>query len=420
MLHNLYLRYCADDANVYTAVGGVLCSMNPYKPVAIYGPKHIAEHRSLAEVKSEGDAKQPRGRFSPHLYGLAEAAYAELLATSRDQALVMSGESGAGKTEACKLAMGYLASASAAASGPGGGAAGVAAERVSRCMVESNVVLEALGNAKTYRNDNSRCRPTPMPPPARLPPPARPALLAAPPPTSRRTSSSRAHAHTPRRSVRALCLRSRFGKWVALLMTAGGQICGGQLTTYLLESVRVTRQMAGERNYHAFYFLLAAAHSGEMQRLLVTDGGLGGGLGGGLDGGGAEGEAAELPLAVQWDLGGPRDYAYLRDSDCEAVAASDDVASFVAFCRGLRAVRIEATWQRHLFRLLAALLELGNVCFAPHEDHQKGFEVRCSCARPGSPARRPHPCEPRDASEEPPPPLPLVYSAPRSLPRVCC
>ena len=105
----------------------------------------------------------------------------------------MSGESGAGKTEAAKLTMRYLTNTCV---GRGGHAATIA-RRVTQVMLESNVVLEAMGNAKTHRNDNS----------------------------------------------------SRFGKWVALYFSQSGQAVGGKLTTYLLESVRVTRLMAGERNY---------------------------------------------------------------------------------------------------------------------------------------------------------------------------
>ena len=164
MLHNLYLRYCSDQSSVYTAVGGVLVSLNPYKPSPeLYGPERMAMYHQHGDspihpgdadgVDADSATTSARGRNAPHLYAVVEAAYSELLATSRDQALVMSGESGAGKTEACKLAMDYLASASAATKNSV--AADEAAQRVSRCMLESNVVLESLGNAKTYRNDNS-------------------------------------------------------------------------------------------------------------------------------------------------------------------------------------------------------------------------------------------------------------------------
>ena len=201
LLHNLYLRY--REEYVYTAVGNVLLSVNPYRRVAgLFGAETIESFHA----GERGD--------EPHLYATAEAAYRELCMSSRDQALIMSGESGAGKTEACKEAMRYL---SIASGGGGDTGRGSVAQRIAACLLNSNVVLEALGNAKTFRNDNS----------------------------------------------------SRFGKWVALRLSApAGQICGGKLTTYLLESVRVTKQVPGERNYHAFYQLLAAAKTGQLQRLL--------------------------------------------------------------------------------------------------------------------------------------------------------
>ena len=98
LLHNLYNRYA--EQHVFTAVGSVLLSINPYKRVdGLFGAEQMRKHRG-------------RNSLTPHLYATAEAAYSELCNSSRDQALVMSGESGAGKTEACKEAMRYLAEAS--------------------------------------------------------------------------------------------------------------------------------------------------------------------------------------------------------------------------------------------------------------------------------------------------------------------
>ena len=98
LLHNVYLRYRANE--VYTAFGPCLISVNPYQPrPELYSLEEMARHRSL----SAG---------APHLYATVGEAYAQLLESSRDQAIVLSGESGAGKTEAGKLALGYLAAAS--------------------------------------------------------------------------------------------------------------------------------------------------------------------------------------------------------------------------------------------------------------------------------------------------------------------
>ena len=129
LLHNLFLRYCQDE--VYTTIGNILVSVNPYKSVPLYGPEAYEMYRAGSAIKSsesdtstseEGSTAQaavPAGRrdslsrkevaaLPPHLFSLSEAAYTELVQTHRDQALIMSGESGAGKTEAAKLAMRYL------------------------------------------------------------------------------------------------------------------------------------------------------------------------------------------------------------------------------------------------------------------------------------------------------------------------
>ena len=303
MLHNIYLRYCASE--VYTAVGSVLLSVNPFTAMPdLYSSARMALYRG-AEAAGAG----------PHIYGTTEAAYSELLATGRNQALIMSGESGAGKTEACKIAMGYLAAASegaatATAASEGGDGASVA-RRISQCLLDSNVVLEALGNAKTFRNNNS----------------------------------------------------SRFGKWVALHVSPGGQICGGRLTTYLLETVRVTRQLAGERNYR-FYQLLAAARDGQLRRELSSSSPASTAAGG-----------AGADLAREWGLAVPAaHFAYLQSSDVDGVSAASDAAGFGALCKGLRTLGVSDEGLADLFRLLAALLQLGNVRFAASDRSDDGFE----------------------------------------------
>ena len=177
-MHNLYARYCADE--VYTAVGGILVSLNPYKPLPLYGEAQMAGYRRAAGAGTLPE--QP-----PHVYGTAQCAYSDLLDQGGDQALIMSGESGAGKTEArdlpvisllrlspgqltlpraprlplfplslpaipgqaCKLALSYLAACSG--DGGGGGGGGAVARRVADGIVHSNHVLESFGNAKTFR-----------------------------------------------------------------------------------------------------------------------------------------------------------------------------------------------------------------------------------------------------------------------------
>lgn len=134
----------------------------------------------------------------PHVYALAESAYKSLTADGENQCVIISGESGAGKTEASKLIMQYVA----AVSGKGEGV-----ERVKRIILESNPLLEAFGNAKTLRNNNS----------------------------------------------------SRFGKYFEIQFDTKGDPIGGKITNYLLEKSRVIMQVQGERNFHIFYQLCAGA-----------------------------------------------------------------------------------------------------------------------------------------------------------------
>ena len=130
-----------------------------------------------------------------------------MLSDSRNQSIVMSGESGAGKTVSCRHVMAYLATVSPA----GGSGEAAIAEKISAQLLATNPLLEAFGNARTVRNDNS----------------------------------------------------SRFGKFVQVLFEPdGGAIAGANVVTYLLEKSRLVFQPPGERNYHIFYQLCVAAAKG--------------------------------------------------------------------------------------------------------------------------------------------------------------
>jgi myosin-5 len=152
------------------------------------------------------------GELSPHTYAIAEAAYGAMMVDQQRQAILISGESGAGKTESAKMVMQYLAHRAGAS--PGGAGGGAAPRRtvsgaapVEEQVLESNPLLEAFGNAKTVRNDNS----------------------------------------------------SRFGKFVEIDFDAGGRVTGAAISTYLLERSRVVSIRAPERSFHIFYQLCAGA-----------------------------------------------------------------------------------------------------------------------------------------------------------------
>ena len=147
----------------------------------------------------------------PHLWAIAECAYRNMLQNKKDNAMLITGESGAGKTENTKKVITYLAMVAS----PGGKKSEKKVSLEDQ-IVATNPILESYGNAKTARNDNS----------------------------------------------------SRFGKFIRIHFTASGKLCGCDIVSYLLEKSRITEQQAVERSYHIFYQLLQPYGDG------ICDGGL--------------------------------------------------------------------------------------------------------------------------------------------------
>lgn len=195
VLYNLERRYDLND--IYTYTGSILIAVNPFTKLP-----HLYNVHMMEQYKGA-----PFGELSPHVFAVADASYRAMMNEGQSQSILVSGESGAGKTETTKLIMQYLTYV-------GGRAAGDD-RTVEQQVLESNPLLEAFGNAKTSRNDNS----------------------------------------------------SRFGKFVEIQFDANGRISGAAIRTYLLERSRVVQITNPERNYHCFYQLCASGRDADKYKL---------------------------------------------------------------------------------------------------------------------------------------------------------
>ncbi|CAM9283067.1 unnamed protein product [Pylaiella littoralis] len=213
ILYSLSQRY--DSDLIYTGVGPILLAVNPFKRVDLYSDDILAAYRKDGERRHyDPDYHET---MAPHVYAIADKAYRNMTAPSneyehRSQSILVSGESGAGKTETCKIIMKYLA---ILGSKTGSTELGTIEQQV----LESNPILEAFGNARTVRNDNS----------------------------------------------------SRFGKYIQIIFDSYGKLTGAQIKTFLLEKVRVVKHSAMERNYHIFYMLAAGASAEQRESWAMGD-----------------------------------------------------------------------------------------------------------------------------------------------------
>ncbi|CAL9085043.1 unnamed protein product [Musa textilis] len=186
VLQNLAARYQLNE--IYTYTGNILIAINPFQRLP-----HLYDSHMMTQYKGA-----PLGELSPHVFAVADVAFRAMINEGKSNSILVSGESGAGKTETTKMLMRYLAYL--------GGRAATEGRTVEQQVLESNPVLEAFGNAKTVRNNNS----------------------------------------------------SRFGKFVEIQFNRQGKISGAAIRTYLLERSRVCQISDPERNYHCFYLLCAA------------------------------------------------------------------------------------------------------------------------------------------------------------------
>ncbi|CAA7394841.1 unnamed protein product [Spirodela intermedia] len=198
VLQNLACRFSLNE--IYTYTGNILIAVNPFRRLPHLYDVHMMEQYKGAAF----------GELSPHVFAVADACFRAMIHEQGSQSILVSGESGAGKTETTKMLMRYLAFM--------GGRTGTEGRTVEQQVLESNPVLEAFGNAKTVKNNNS----------------------------------------------------SRFGKFVEIQFDRHGKISGAAVRTYLLERSRVCQVSDPERNYHCFYMLCNAPPE-DVKRFKVGD-----------------------------------------------------------------------------------------------------------------------------------------------------
>merc|ERR1719211_795291 len=211
VLHNIKERYYS--GLIYTYSGLFCVVVNPYKRLPIYTEKIIDIYKG-----------KKRHEVPPHVFAITDIAYRSMLQDREDQSILCTGESGAGKTENTKKVIQYLAYV--AASKPKGSShaptsndGGLNFGELEQQLLKANPILEAFGNAKTVKNDNS----------------------------------------------------SRFGKFIRINFDASGYIAGANIETYLLEKARIIRQAPDERTFHIFYQLLTGASQELKSQMILED-----------------------------------------------------------------------------------------------------------------------------------------------------
>jgi len=253
VLENLQDRYAEDL--VYTYTSSILVAINPYKRLPIYTDKHVKAYKGVR-----------LGKLPPHIFAVAESAYNMMIQHQTNQSVLVSGESGAGKTESTKLILQFLSARTGRAS------------NIEKMVLASVPVLEAMGNAKTGRNDNS----------------------------------------------------SRFGKLIKIQFNEDYYICGSTMSTYLLEKSRLIFQAPGERNFHIFYQMTRGMKEEEKKKYFIKN---------------------------------AEHYNYINKSGCYDVAGVAEEDALQEFREALALFDINEELESQMFRILAAVLHLGNICF---------------------------------------------------------
>ncbi|NWY74510.1 MYO1F protein, partial [Erithacus rubecula] len=282
IVENLKKRFMDDF--IFTYIGPVLISVNPFKQMPYFTDREIELYQGAAQYENP-----------PHIYALTDNMYRNMLIDGENQCVIISGESGAGKTVAAKYIMGYISKVS------GGGEK---VQHVKDIILQSNPLLEAFGNAKTVRNNNS----------------------------------------------------SRFGKYFEIQFSRGGEPDGGKISNFLLEKSRVVSQNECERNFHIYYQvwgwpgatrLWRGPGAWSLQPPVPSQ----------LIQGASQEQRQNLGIMS------PDYYFYLNQTDTYQVEGTDDRSDFHETMNAMQVIGIRGEDQQLVLQIVAGILHLGNISF---------------------------------------------------------
>jgi len=303
VLHSLQVRFEID--RIYTFTGPILIAVNPFKRI-----------RGLYDEEVLKTFITPKPSTTPHVFATSNAAYRGICDNNACQTVLISGESGAGKTETTKFVMKFLAMA---------GACGEEPTPVEQQVLQSNPLLEAMGNARTLRNDNS----------------------------------------------------SRFGKFIELqfktlsaeeaknarFVGKHARLGGAKVATYLLEKIRVTDQQEGERNFHIFYQACAAAQVSAKYSFPSLN------------------KAKGAPQVIDLTgLGAHSEFTLLTKSSVFELQDVNDVEEFEKTVYAMQIIGFSPEDIENTFKVMAGILRLGNIAFSAPKNNSEGAEVNSAAA----------------------------------------
>ncbi|XP_031758533.1 unconventional myosin-VI isoform X3 [Xenopus tropicalis] len=296
LLHNIQVRYSKDK--IYTYVANILIAVNPYFDVPkLYTSEQIKQYHGKS-----------LGTLPPHVYAIADKAFRDMKVLKMSQSIIVSGESGAGKTENTKFVLRYLTESY------GSG------QDIDERIVEANPLLEAFGNAKTVRNNNS----------------------------------------------------SRFGKFVEIHFNEKNSVVGGFVSHYLLEKSRICVQGQDERNYHIFYRLCAGAPEDIRQKLFLCSPDTFRYLNRGCT---RYFASKDTDKQILQNRKSPEEDEYLKHGALKDPLL-DDHGDFNRMCIAMKKIGLDDTEKLDLFRVVAGVLHLGNIDFEEAGSTSGGCTLR--------------------------------------------